>query len=37
MNSHRAQQGEMILMRANQLHALKAITRFKMMLTLIKN
>src|ERR1039457_6619495 len=29
--------GEMILMPANQPHALKAISRFKMMLTMIRN
>ena len=29
--------GEMVLMPANQLHALKAIKRFKMLLTMIKS
>jgi len=29
--------GEMVLMPANQLHALKAITKFKMLLTMIKS
>ena len=33
---HRLQGGEMILMPAGQPHALKAITRFKMMLTMIR-
>ena len=32
----RAQAGEMVLMPANQPHALKAITRFKMLLTMIR-
>jgi len=36
-HTHRVLGGEMIMMPANQPHALKAITRFKMMLTLIKN
>ena len=36
-HTHRVLGGEMILMPATQPHALKAITRFKMMLTLIKN
>lgn len=30
-------QGEMVIMPANEPHALKAITRFKMMLTMIKS
>ncbi|MBW2011478.1 MAG: cupin domain-containing protein [Deltaproteobacteria bacterium] len=30
-------QGEMIIMPANKPHALKAVTKFKMMLTMIKN
>jgi quercetin dioxygenase-like cupin family protein len=34
---HRLQGGEMILMPAGQPHALKAITRFKMMLTMIRS
>lgn len=33
--SHRLQSGEMILMPANQPHALKALKRFKMILTMI--
>lgn len=33
---HRLQGGEMILMPAGQPHALKAITRFKMLLTMIR-
>ena len=32
----RVKQGEMIIMPANQPHALKAITRFKMMLVMVK-
>jgi quercetin dioxygenase-like cupin family protein len=32
----RVKQGEMVIMPANQPHALKAIKRFKMMLTMIK-
>jgi quercetin dioxygenase-like cupin family protein len=35
--SHRLQAGEMILMPANEPHALKATKRFKMMLTMIKS
>ena len=35
--SHRVQGGEMILLPAGQPHALKAITRFKMMLTMIRS
>jgi quercetin dioxygenase-like cupin family protein len=34
---HRLEAGEMILMPANQPHALKALTRFKMMLTMIRS
>ncbi len=33
---HRVQSGEMILMPAGQPHALKALTRFKMILTMIR-
>ena len=32
----RVKQGEMIIMPANQPHALKALTRFKMMLVMVK-
>ena len=32
----RAKAGEMVLMPANQPHALKAVTRFKMLLTMIR-
>ena len=35
--SHRVQGGEMILLPAGQPHALKAIKRFKMMLTMIRS
>jgi quercetin dioxygenase-like cupin family protein len=35
--SHRLQGGEMILLPAAQSHALKAIKRFKMMLTMIRS
>lgn len=35
--SHRLQAGEMILMPANEPHALKATKRFKMILTMIKS
>ncbi len=35
-NPHRLHCGEMILMPASQPHALKAITRFKMILTMIR-
>ena len=35
--SHRVQSGEMILMPANQPHALKALKRYKMILTLIRS
>jgi quercetin dioxygenase-like cupin family protein len=34
---HRLQSGEMILMPAGQPHALKAIKRFKMILTMIRS
>jgi len=34
---HRVQGGEMILMPAGQPHALKALTRFKMILTMIRS
>jgi quercetin dioxygenase-like cupin family protein len=34
---HRLQAGEMILMPAGQPHALKALTRFKMILTMIRS
>ena len=34
---HRLQGGEMVLMPANQPHALKALTRFKMILTMIRS
>ena len=34
---HRLQGGEMILMPANQPHALKALRRFKMILTMIRS
>ncbi len=34
---HRVRGGEMILMPAGQPHALKALTRFKMMLTMIRS
>jgi quercetin dioxygenase-like cupin family protein len=34
---HRLQGGEMILMPANQPHALKALKRFKMILTMIRS
>jgi quercetin dioxygenase-like cupin family protein len=33
---HRVQGGEMILLPAGQPHALKAVTRFKMLLTMIR-
>jgi len=33
----RVKQGEMMIMPANQPHALKAITRFKMMLVMVKS
>ena len=35
--SHHVKTGEMILMPANEPHALKAVERFKMMLTMIKS
>jgi quercetin dioxygenase-like cupin family protein len=34
--SHRVKAGEMIIMPANRSHALKAVQRFKMILTMIK-
>jgi len=34
---HRVQGGEMILMPAHQPHALKALTRFKMVLTMVRS
>lgn len=34
---HRVTQGQMILMPANQPHALKAVKRFKMILTMIRS
>jgi quercetin dioxygenase-like cupin family protein len=34
---HRVQSGEMILMPANQPHALKALKRYKMILTMIRS
>jgi len=36
-NPHRIQDGELILMPAGQPHALKAVKRFKMMLTMIRS
>ena len=36
-HSHRLQGGEMILMPAGQPHALKAVKRFKMILTMIRS
>ena len=35
--AHRLQSGEMILLPANQPHAVKALTRFKMSLTMIRS
>ncbi len=35
--AHRVKQGEMVVMPANQPHALKAITRFKMVLTMLRS
>lgn len=35
-NSHFLKAGELIVMPANEPHALKAVTRFKMLLTMIK-
>lgn len=35
--SHRLSQGEMIIMPAHEPHALRAVKRFKMMLTMIKS
>jgi quercetin dioxygenase-like cupin family protein len=34
---HRLKRGEMIIMPANQPHALKALSRFKMMLVMIRS
>lgn len=34
--AHRVKQGEMLVMPANQPHALRAITRFKMILTMLR-
>ena len=34
---HRVRQGEVILMPANRPHALKAVTRFKMVLTMLRS
>ena len=36
-NAHRVKQGEMIIMPANHPHALKAVTRFKMVLTMLRS
>jgi quercetin dioxygenase-like cupin family protein len=35
--AHQVKQGEMIIMPANQPHALKAVTRFKMILTMLRS
>jgi quercetin dioxygenase-like cupin family protein len=35
--AHRVKQGEMIIMPANHPHALKAVTRFKMVLTMLRS
>ena len=35
-NPHRLSEGETIIMPANEPHALNALTRFKMLLTLIR-
>lgn len=35
--SHRLKRGEMVIMPANQPHALKALSRFKMMLVMIRS
>lgn len=35
--SHRLKEGDMIIMPANEPHALKAVTRFKMVLTMIRS
>ena len=35
-NSMRLRKGEMVIMPANQPHALRAVTRFKMLLTMIR-
>ena len=36
-NAHKVKCGEMIIMPANEPHALRAVKRFKMMLTMIKS
>jgi quercetin dioxygenase-like cupin family protein len=36
-NPHRVESGELIFMPANQLHALKALKKFKMILTMIRS
>jgi len=36
-NIHRLKEGEMIIMPANKPHALKAVKKFKMMLTMIRS
>jgi quercetin dioxygenase-like cupin family protein len=36
-HAHRVKQGEMIVMPANQPHAVKAVTRFKMLLTMLRS
>jgi len=36
-NPFQLQEGEMLIMPANEPHALRAVTRFKMMLTMIKS
>jgi quercetin dioxygenase-like cupin family protein len=35
--SHRLKEGDMIILPANEPHALKAVTRFKMVLTMIRS
>ena len=35
--SHRLKEGDMIVMPANEPHAVKAVTRFKMVLTMIRS
>jgi quercetin dioxygenase-like cupin family protein len=35
--SHQVKQGEMVIMQANEPHALKAVKKFKMMLTMIRS